>query len=262
MKFSFTPIGFLKCNERFKAEQPRQGIFCENSGVIELEKHKNYEQALKDLAGFERIWLVFVFDRNENWKPLVQPPFGSQKKRGVFATRSPHRPNNIGLSCVTLEHISGRELFIRNFDLLDNTPILDIKPYIPVADSFPASKTGWLNNSVENIYNITINSEVFTEKYLFIKEICALDLYNFCRTQLANNPENLRRKRLKCLDEKNRIWEISCRTWRVQFTVNKAEKQIYLNDIKSNYSEKEAHDLSNDPYKEKEFHIKYFTKFS
>ena len=143
MEFRFEPIGFVKSGGgTYPQEAPRQAAFASNEGVIELLPGRNFEQALEDLAGFERIWLVFVFDRNRNWKPKVLPPDGSSRKRGVFATRSPHRPNPVGLPAVELLRIEGRSVHIRNFDLLDGTPILDIKPYIPEADAFPASRSG------------------------------------------------------------------------------------------------------------------------
>ena len=101
-------------------------------------------EAWADLAGFERIWLIFVFDRSEGWKPQVRPPRGGGK-RGVLATRSPHRPNAIGLSAVELVAVEERALRVRGVVLLDGTPILDIKPYVPYADVFPAARAGWID---------------------------------------------------------------------------------------------------------------------
>ena len=101
-------------------------------------------EALADLAGFERLWLIFVFDRSEGWKPRVRPPRGGGQ-RGVLATRSPHRPNPIGLSAVELVAVEARALVVRGVDLLDGTPILDIKPYVPYADAFPIARAGWID---------------------------------------------------------------------------------------------------------------------
>jgi len=100
--------------------------------------------AYRDLAGFDRVWLVFVFDRSQGWKAEVRPPRGGGK-RSVLATRSPHRPNALGLSAVTLVAIEENSLRVRGVDLLDGTPILDIKPYVPYADAFPASRAGWID---------------------------------------------------------------------------------------------------------------------
>ncbi|MFC5526843.1 tRNA (N6-threonylcarbamoyladenosine(37)-N6)-methyltransferase TrmO [Rhodanobacter ginsengisoli] len=100
--------------------------------------------AFRDLAGFQRIWLVFVFHRSEGWKAEVRPPRGGGK-RSVLATRSPHRPNAIGLSAVELVEVGEQVLRVRGIDLLDGTPILDIKPYVPYADAFPGSRAGWID---------------------------------------------------------------------------------------------------------------------
>jgi tRNA-Thr(GGU) m(6)t(6)A37 methyltransferase TsaA len=101
-------------------------------------------EAFRDLAGFERVWLLFAFHRSEGWKAEVKPPRGGGK-RSVLATRSPHRPNAIGLSAVELLAVDDRALRVRGMDLLDGTPILDIKPYVPYADAFPQSRAGWID---------------------------------------------------------------------------------------------------------------------
>lgn len=100
--------------------------------------------AFRDLQGFDRIWLIFAFHRSEGWKPEVRPPRGGPK-RSVLATRSPHRPNAIGLSAVELVSVETDSLRVRGIDLLDSTPILDIKPYVPYADAFPAARAGWID---------------------------------------------------------------------------------------------------------------------
>ena len=100
--------------------------------------------AYRDLAGFERIWLVFVFHRSDGWKAEVRPPRASGR-RSVLATRSPHRPNAIGLSAVELVAVSDGALQVRGVDLLDGTPIIDIKPYVPYADAFPNARAGWID---------------------------------------------------------------------------------------------------------------------
>jgi tRNA-Thr(GGU) m(6)t(6)A37 methyltransferase TsaA len=88
--------------------------------------------------------LIFSFHLSEGWKNTVKPPRGGPK-RGVLATRSPHRPNAIGRSAVELLQVEGRTLQLRGVDLLDGTPVLDIKPYVPYADAFPGSKAGWID---------------------------------------------------------------------------------------------------------------------
>lgn len=111
--------------------------------MIELERGRNFEHALSGLESFRHIWVVFWFHLNRGWRPRVAPP-RSHKKRGVFATRSPYRPCPIGLSALELVRIDGLELRVRNLDLLDGTPVLDIKPYLSYTDALPESGNGWL----------------------------------------------------------------------------------------------------------------------
>ena len=144
MSYTFDPIGFVSSASRYPQEAPRQGTLTGRSGRIRLLPGKNFETALADLEGIERIWIIFVFDRVSGWKPKVRPPLGgTDQKIGIFATRSPHRPNPIGITAVRLTGIRHLELEVAEIDLLDGTPVLDIKPYIPLADAFPNARTGW-----------------------------------------------------------------------------------------------------------------------
>jgi tRNA-Thr(GGU) m(6)t(6)A37 methyltransferase TsaA len=147
---TFSPIGVVRSPYRSRMDAPHQSTVVEGTlsgrteeATLELDAGIP-EAALQDLAGFERLWLVFVFHRSEGWAPQVKPPRG-KIKRGVLATRSPHRPNPIGLSAVELVAVEGRTLRLRGVDLLDGTPVLDIKPYVPYADAFPESRAGWID---------------------------------------------------------------------------------------------------------------------
>jgi tRNA-Thr(GGU) m(6)t(6)A37 methyltransferase TsaA len=141
------PIGVIHTpySDRFRA--PRQPSMTDSSceATLVLNAGENFEQAVEDLAGFDMIWLIAWLHRNRTWKPKVLPPRGPRKKRSVFATRSPHRPNPVGLSIARLLSIRGRTLHLGATDLLDGTPILDIKPYLPYADAFPDARAGWLD---------------------------------------------------------------------------------------------------------------------
>ena len=100
------PIGHLRAAWATKVEAPRQPAAAEGApGVIELLPGMNLEHAIEDLAGWERIWVIFWFDRNEGWRPKVQPPRAPRGRKGVLATRSPHRPNPLGLSVLRLERV-------------------------------------------------------------------------------------------------------------------------------------------------------------
>lgn len=156
MEFTFTPIGYIKSTYKEKYDAPRQpNVEKVTSGKIVLEQHQNYETALHDLDGFTHIWVIYVFHKNSNWKPKVLPPRNIREKKGLFATRSPYRPNQIGMSVVKLKQIKGRTLFIEDHDLLDGTPILDIKPYLNYSDSHPDASLGWIAELDEKTYTIS-----------------------------------------------------------------------------------------------------------
>ena len=110
-----------------------------------------FAEALNDVDGFSRVWLIFVFDRNidKGFKTRVFPGPDPSHKRGLFATRSPRRPNPIGLSCVEVIRVEDAKLYFRSSDIIDGTPILDIKPYIPRSDSWPEARFGWLEKLPE-----------------------------------------------------------------------------------------------------------------
>lgn len=128
-----------------KVEAPRQPAASANTpGIIELLPGCNLEHAIEDLAGWQRIWVIFWFDRNAGWRPKVLPPRSTDGRKGVLATRSPHRPNPLGLSVLRLERVEGLRLHVLDVDLLDGTPVLDIKPYVAYTDAFPDSGSGWL----------------------------------------------------------------------------------------------------------------------
>ncbi|MCM0081564.1 tRNA (N6-threonylcarbamoyladenosine(37)-N6)-methyltransferase TrmO [Geomonas sp. Red32] len=148
--FVYRPIGVVRSPYSRRIDAPHQSTVVEGTetgevaiATLELGPHLD-EKVLQDLDGFDRVWLIFAFHLSEGWKSTVKPPRGGPK-RGVFATRSPHRPNSIGLSAVELVKIEGRTLHLRGVDLLDGTPVLDIKPYVPYADAFPGSKAGWID---------------------------------------------------------------------------------------------------------------------
>ncbi len=149
--YVFQPIGVVRSAFTERVAAPRQpdpalGV-C---GTIELFAGRGYEHALDGLAAWDRIWIVFVFHQNvaqeRGWKPHVLPP-RADRKQGVFATRSPHRPNPIGLSVVGLDRVDGLNVHVTGLDLLDATPVLDIKPYVAYADAHPAAGAGWLEKS-------------------------------------------------------------------------------------------------------------------
>ena len=262
MMYTFEPIGVVRCGGQYKFEAPRQGVFSTSQAVIELESCFSGD-AVADLNGFERIWVIFVFDRNLGmpWKAKAAPPFTAGKRKySLFATRSPYRPNPIGMSCVQLEKIEGRKIYISGHDLLDNTPVLDIKPYIPEADAFPDAAAGWRDEVRAPEWRI-VYTEVFRNKAEFLREAGAPDMMNVCEVQLVREPLDASRRRIFQLAEENG-YEIGCRTWRLRFRAEKESSQIIMLDIRSNYRPDELLPEAADRYADKEMHRKFIRKFS
>ncbi len=141
--YSVQPIGYIESCFSHKFGIPRQPLLCPSAtGKLSLLEPFNQRDCVEGLEQVSHIWLTFIFHEHtdKDWKPKVRPPrLGGNKKLGVFATRSSFRPNNIGLSVVKLEKIELLDrqvvLYLSGIDLLDKTPIIDIKPYVPYADS-------------------------------------------------------------------------------------------------------------------------------
>lgn len=147
--YTLRPIGVVRSPFRERSSAPRQGRAAGGvEGRLELFRQSGFEHALEDLATFRFIWVLFWFHENEarGFRPKVLPP-RSSSRRGVFATRSPYRPNPIGLSAVELLGIEGLVLRVRNLDMLEGTPILDLKPYVPYSDAIAEANSGWLGSS-------------------------------------------------------------------------------------------------------------------
>lgn len=151
-QYSLNPIARIRTDFPEKFGIPRQsGLVEELEGRIVFEPDYRVTEALRGLEGFSHIWLIWAFSQalRQGWSPTVRPPrLGGNVRMGVFATRSPFRPNGLGLSCVRLAGIRQEEglgpvLYVRGADLMDNTPIFDIKPYLPHADCHPDASGGF-----------------------------------------------------------------------------------------------------------------------
>lgn len=163
-------IAYIKTDFKEKFGIPRQsGLVEETRGKIIFEKEFRVPEAFRGLEEFSHIWILWNFSKaeRENWSPTVRPPLlGGNKRMGVFATRSPFRPNPIGLSCVKLEKIEqtkehGTVLYVRGADLMDGTPVYDIKPYLPYADSHPDAIGGFTENLEERQVEVKVECEAF-----------------------------------------------------------------------------------------------------
>jgi len=148
MEFTIKAIGVINTPFKEASGAPIQPVYAKGAeGEVVL--CEDFEAALKDIEGFERIWLVYLFHKANPYKPLVVP-YRDTEERGIFATRAPSRPNALGLSVVRLVKREGARLKIADVDILDGTPLIDIKPYVPTFDSHPVSRAGWLEASMEN----------------------------------------------------------------------------------------------------------------
>jgi tRNA-Thr(GGU) m(6)t(6)A37 methyltransferase TsaA len=149
MSITYTPIGTIHSPFQEKADMPIQPTGAAGvTGKIELLEE--YTEGLADLDGFSHIILLYHFHRSEEFN-LKVVPFMDREQRGLFSTRAPNRPNPIGLSIVQLDRIEENILHICNVDVLDGTPLLDIKPYIPEFDAQNNVSTGWFKQSRETV---------------------------------------------------------------------------------------------------------------
>ena len=152
MTISFEPIGIINTPHKSKEGMPIQSQGAKGiKGTITIEE--KFMEGLKDLDGFSHVHLIYHFHKSDTYT-LTTKPFLDDKEHGVFATRVPQRPNQIGISVVKLNGIKGNVLEIENVDILDATPLLDIKPYIPDFDIHEVDKVGWYLNKTDHINSI------------------------------------------------------------------------------------------------------------
>ena len=168
---------------------PRQsGLAPSVKSTIVFEPEYRVKEAFRDLEGYSHIWLIWEFSKavRDQWSPTVRPPrLGGNKRTGVFATRSPFRPNPLGLSCVKLEKVEldtpmGPVLHISGADLLNGTPIYDIKPYLAYADSYPDAVGSFTDSVEKRKVSVTIPTDIAT----FLPE----DTLSSIRDILAEDP--------------------------------------------------------------------------
>ena len=179
---------------------PRQsGIVPALRSTIRFEPEFRNADALRGLDGFSHLWLLWIFSENvrDTWKPTVRPPrLGGNTRLGVFATRSSFRPNPIAMSCVTIEEIrpdskDGPEIIVSGADLMDGTPIVDIKPYLPYADAISDAKGGFATAVANDKLSVTVPAELADalpeDKMDALKEILAQDP----RPHYQDDPERI-----------------------------------------------------------------------
>ncbi len=214
MKDTLNIIATIKTEFQNKFGIPRQSGLVNTKAKIVFTPEYRKKEALRGLEEFSHLWLIWKFDKNESkaWSPTVRPPrLGGNKRVGVFATRSPFRPNPIGLSCVKIERIyddgeNGRVIEVSGADLLDLTPIYDIKPYLPYTDCHPNALGGF----AESVYSQNLEVELSQET---AQEIPPQDLENI-KEILKGDP------RPHYHNDADRVYAFEFSKYHIEFTVN------------------------------------------
>jgi tRNA-Thr(GGU) m(6)t(6)A37 methyltransferase TsaA len=188
---ALTPIGIVHSPWTDKRSAPRQPAEARGVvGLIELNAGTELADALTDLDAWTHIWVLFWFHLNNTWNPKVLPP-RSHKKRGVFATRSPYRPNPIGMSVLRLTGVSGSTLNVCDLDILDQTPVLDIKPYVAYTDAVIDAGAGWLGESVPAdagpMYRVEFVERAL-EQLAWLRPLAACDIEALAQAVLRAGP--------------------------------------------------------------------------
>ena len=182
--FTFEAIAVIESPYKEKFAIPRQpNLVSAAKGKIVLKNEANNRHLVRDIEQFSHLWLLFVFHgtQEQGWKPLVRPPrLGGNAKTGVLATRSTFRPNPIGMSVVKLDHVTTENkqviLHISGLDLLDGTPVLDIKPYVPYSDSINNADAGFAREQPESSIKVVFTEQVQPALNLFNKKHPELEL--------------------------------------------------------------------------------------
>jgi tRNA-Thr(GGU) m(6)t(6)A37 methyltransferase TsaA len=232
---SLTPIGVIRTPFADKASAPRQPALAKGArGRMELYPDGRYEHALSDLSSFDYIWALFLFHKSRGWRAKVLPP-RSATRRGVFSTRAPYRPNPIGLSLLRLERIEGTVLHVVDVDMLDRTPLLDIKPYLPYADQVLVAEHGWLDEQARGREDPASRFEVsFSprahQQIEFLRDRCGVELASRIRTALALGPSPHPYRRIK---KDGTGFRLAVQEWRVRFVVS--GRSVLVEKVASGY---------------------------
>ena len=210
------PIAYVKNGFKDKFGVPRQSCKINAISEIVFEKEFAVEEAIKGIDGFSHLWLIFGFSKtNGKYLLSVRPPrLGGNKKVGVFASRSPYRPNSLGLSSVKLIKAEPKKLTVAGADLIDGTPIYDIKPYLTFTDCHVDAKCGYAEEFFDyelEVHNIELLNSLDN------------DINNTIIECLKNDP------RPSYQDDENRVYFMKYQDYEVKFTVNK--NNLYIKEI-------------------------------
>ena len=241
------PIGFVRSPFRERAEAPRQASAARDArGTIELLPGRDFEHALSDLELWPYLWVIFWFHLNEGWRPKVLPP-RSAKRRGVFATRAPYRPNPLGLSVVKLEKVEGLVLHVSALDMLDATPVLDLKPYVPYADALTDAQGGWLETGLDPQPGFEVEiAETAARELAYLRDSWHIELESSIRRVLALGPQQHAYRRIRRVGDE---FVLAVKDFRARFTVD--GQRIVVHAITSGYRPRE---LATNPAPELDAH--------
>ncbi|OIP42234.1 MAG: tRNA (N6-threonylcarbamoyladenosine(37)-N6)-methyltransferase TrmO [Deltaproteobacteria bacterium CG2_30_63_29] len=225
---SLSPIATFHSARRGRYEVAHQGVLALGEGTIVVEPGHNFEQGLQGLKGFDRLWLVYLFHLNqtEDAPPVMVKPPRFEHKVGVFATRSPHRPNPIGITPARLLHVAGRMLTVAQADLLDQTPIVDIKPYLPFCDAFPEAAVGW-GGLAPTPYRL-LWSEGARERVAEIASAHDLRLDHYAEVQLQLDPTDTSRKRIRATEQG---FALDFREWSLHYEVRGEAQEVWIEQV-------------------------------
>lgn len=236
----FEPIGVFRGHAEFPYALPSQpGLAGAHPGLIELHAGHNFEQALADLSSFSHVWVLFWFHQAKGWRPKVQPPL-RDGKRGVFGTRSPHRPNPIGLSCLPLVAIEGRRVHVADADLIDGTPVLDLKPYLPYSDAQPDASAGWVG-APPAPHTILWSADAAKQRTWLAEQ--SVPIEHWIEASLALRPFPRDGHRIEELPGTTPPEQptgvrarLSCRTWRVLFVRDDEQRTVTVTAITTGHA--------------------------
>lgn len=225
------PIGVVRTPFADKASAPRQPAAARGvEGRVVLDSTTGMEDALQDLERFTHVFVLYWFHLARGFRPRVLPP-RSDRRRGVLATRAPHRPNPLGLSVVRLVRVDGLTLHVRDVDMVDGTPVLDVKPYLPYADAVTDAGHGWLEPAAADPsppWAVTFDERARAALELLRAHGVDLEARLVERLALGPQPHAYRRIR-----RTGAGLEIGVGEWRARFDT--AGREIRVRDIRSGY---------------------------
>jgi tRNA-Thr(GGU) m(6)t(6)A37 methyltransferase TsaA len=243
---SYSPIGYMKTCFTEKFGVPRQSLMVsEARAILKLNPDPSYRVALNHLEKFTHVWVIFVFHQHlkKSWRPTIRPPrLDGPRRVGVFASRSPHRPNPIGMSALKLDRIDldapdGIELHFSGSDIMDGTPVLDIKPYLPFTDRIADAGSGWADSEIIK-YPVSFSDESL-QSIRSVSHDPTLDLRKLIEQLLEWDPRpTSQRRAMPIQDPKNTGMKFAFRIldfdihWEIQ------NQAIHINELRSLKSSK------------------------